>query len=467
VTKYLVTNAENDSSRALDELAKKMVTALEDLDAQVENPTRRALLAEIRQNHQQYVTAFKAVIEIIKSRNGYINNTLNKVGPSVASKIEQVKLSVKEDQDTLGPQVQDSADFTQQLVGAISLIALCIGLMIAIFMPRVIRKPIGGEPQEIANITNQIAEGNLSQNLEIKDSDTGIYRSVAEMSQRLRELICSMMETSTTLIGSVSHSTDIAKKNADIVLDQKQMTDMVVVAIEEMSNSIQEVVRHASSSADKSEIGLKEAKKGRTAVEATVSSVNELADNLTNSMLVITELEKQSNEIGSVIEVIKGISEQTNLLALNAAIEAARAGDQGRGFAVVADEVRTLAQRTQDSTAEIHTIINNLQAGTAKAVTVMEQSTLKANETVEQSKETNTALSAIDDIITEISAMNMQVATAVEEQSNVTAEITNNMSAIQDKLDETTETAQQAQSASAEVNEMANQLNTMAAKFSI
>lgn len=127
------------------------------------------------------------------------------------------------------------------------------------------------------------------------------------------------------------------------------MADMVVVAIEEMSNSIQEVVRHASDSAQKSEVGLEEATKGKVAVQATVESVNDLAKNLADSMVVITDLEKQSNEIGSVIEVIQSISEKTNLLA----IEAARAGDQGRGFAVVADEVRTLAQRTQDSTAEI------------------------------------------------------------------------------------------------------------------
>lgn len=467
VTKYLVTNSESDSSRALDELTNKMVKALDDLDKQIENPTRRTLLAEVRQNHKQYVAAFKAVIEIIKSRNDSIKNTLNKVGPSVANKIEQVKLSVKKEQDTLGPKVQDNAHSTQNLVGIISLIALLLGVGIAMFMAKIIRQPIGGEPREIADITNRIAKGNLSQELKINDNDTGIYRSVAEMSRSLRELINSIMDTSTTLISSSNNSAVIAEKNSSIVLDQKQMTDMVVVAIEEMSNSIQEVVRHASDSADKSEVGLKEANNGRVAVEATVTSVNELADNLKNSMLVITELEQQSNEIGSVIEVIKSISEQTNLLALNAAIEAARAGEQGRGFAVVADEVRTLAQRTQNSTAEIETIINNLQAGTGKAVTVMEQSTLKANETVELSKETNTALTAIHNIINEISSMNMQVATAVEEQSSVTSEITNNMSAIQEKLDETTHTTQQAQSASLEVNKMANQLNTMASKFSV
>ncbi|PHR82464.1 MAG: hypothetical protein COA59_14225 [Colwellia sp.] len=467
VTKYLVTNAKNDSSRALDELTNKMVKSLNELDEQIERPNRRALLAKIRKNHQQYILAFNKVIKIIKVRNDLIDNTLNKVGPSVANKIEQVKLSVKSDQDALGPQVQENANNTQNLVGIISILSLLIGIVIAIVMAKIIRKPIGGEPTEIARITNEIAEGNLNQNLKITDSDTGIYRSVAEMSQRLQVLIRAMADTSSALINSSNHSSNIAEKNSEIVLDQKQMTDMVVVAIEEMSNSIQEVVKHASDSAEKSEIGLKEANKGRLAVEATVSSVNELAENLSDSMLVIAELEKQSNEIGSVIEVIQSISEQTNLLALNAAIEAARAGDQGRGFAVVADEVRTLAQRTQDSTAEIHTIINNLQSGTEKTVAVMKQSTLKATETAAQSEATNTALLAIDNIINEISSMNVQVATAVAEQSNVAAEITNNMSVIKDKLDETTHMAQEAQAASTEVKEMANELNVMASKFTV
>ncbi|PKG81039.1 hypothetical protein CXF85_19955 [Colwellia sp. 75C3] len=467
VTKFLVTNAEADSSRALNELTNKMAAELDELDRQIENPTRRMLLNKVKENHQQYVDAFNKVIKIIKARNELINNTLNKVGPSVANKIEQVKLSVKKDQDTLGPKVQNDANNAEGLVAIISIGALIFGISIAIFMAKIIRQPIGGEPSEIAEITNKIAAGDLSQNLEIKDNDSGIYRSVAEMSQRLRDLICSMMETSGTLITSANNSAEIAEKNNNIVLEQKQMTDMVVVAIEEMSNSIQEVVRHAADSAGKSEVGLKEADKGKIAVEATVASVNDLAENLADSMVIITDLEKQSNEIGSVIEVIQSISEQTNLLALNAAIEAARAGDQGRGFAVVADEVRTLAQRTQDSTAEIHKMINNLQDGTAKTVAAMQQSTLKANDTVEQSKATDTALSAIDKIINEISSMNMQVAAAVEEQSSVAAEITNNMSAIKDKLDETAHATQQARSASIEVNDMASQLNLMAGKFTV
>ena len=465
-TKYLVGNTKNDAERALDELSNKMSKALNELDSHLDNPARRALLSSIKQNHQLYINAFKKVIGIIEKRNNLIK-ILNKVGPSVASKIEEVKLSVKKDQDYLGPIVQEHAEDAEILVSVISVLAMLLGISIAIFMAKIIKQPIGGEPREIAEITNKIAQGDLSQTLELSDKDTGIYRSVAEMSLQLRELICSMMETSTSLITSSNNSSEIAEKNTSIVSEQKQMTDMVVVAIEEMSNSIQEVVRHASDSADKSEVGLKEASKGKVAVEATVASVNDLAENLADSMLVINDLEKQSNEIGSVIEVIQSISEQTNLLALNAAIEAARAGDQGRGFAVVADEVRTLAQRTQDSTAEIHKIINNLQEGTAKTVAVMEQSTLKANDTVEQSKATDTALTVIDEVINEISSMNIQVAAAVEQQSSVAAEITNNMSAIKDKLDETTHVTKEARSASIEVSEMASQLNAMAAKFSV
>ncbi|WP_028774980.1 methyl-accepting chemotaxis protein [Shewanella waksmanii] len=467
VTKYLVTNAESDAQRAKEELGEKISIALADLDSHITNANQQSLLTQVKSNLTQYLAAFNNVQSTITERNTLITNNLNTRGPSVAGKIEQVKLSVKDDQDLLGPQVQTHANSAKTSVAIISLISLLLGIIISVFMAKIIRKPIGGEPAEIAKISNRIAEGDLSTELTISEEDSGIYRSVAEMSQKLSQLIRSIKETSTNLIDSANNSSEIALQNTASIMEQKEMTDMVVVAIEEMSISIQEVVRYAADSAEKSEIGLEEANKGRSAVESTVESVNELADELSNSMLVIKELEQHSEKIGSVIEVIQGISEQTNLLALNAAIEAARAGEQGRGFAVVAEEVRTLAQRTQDSTTEIQSIINNLQQGTAKTVSVMERSTLKANATVEQSTETDSVLANIHGVINEISSMNMQVASALEEQASVASEITANMSSIQERLETTTAATQQAQEASAQVNDMAEQLNTMAASFKV
>ena len=467
VNKYLVTNANVDAERALDELDNKMRKTLADLDSQIQNPQRRALLASISDNLEQYIQAFNDVKGIILSRNDLIQNTLNRIGPVVADKIEMVKLSVKTDQDTLGPEVQDIAGNANSLVAGISIFAVIFGILCSIIMAKVIRKPIGGEPSEIAEFANKLSKGDFSQKLELTDKDSGIYRSVVEMSSELQTLIRSLLNISDSLIGSSKNSSDIASQNTERVLEQKQMTDNVVAAIDQMSSSVEVVLVNASESAEKSEQGLEAANNGRTIVKDTLDSINTLANNLSNSMDIITNLEKQSNEIGSVVEVIQGISEQTNLLALNAAIEAARAGEQGRGFAVVADEVRTLAQRTQESTTEIQTIIQNLQQGTVKTVEVMESSTRQAQETVERSTTIDDTLMSIQELIREIASKNADVAHAVGEQSKVTKEIGESISSVSSQLDETSLAASNAQSASSDVTNLANDLDKMASSFKV
>jgi methyl-accepting chemotaxis protein len=327
--------------------------------------------------------------------------------------------------------------------------------------------PIGGEPLVIAKITSRISEGDLSEQLIASDADTGVYRSVCEMSQKLRGLIGSIVTTSNNLISSVKDSSESSTDNVQMISHQKAITDQVVISAENMSRSFDEVVQYASDSAAKSQEGMEEAVKGRDSVKLTMQAVSELSENLKHSMALIQDLSEESNRIGRVLDVIRGISEQTNLLALNAAIEAARAGEQGRGFAVVADEVRMLAQRTQDSTTEIQEMIHSLQDGTSKTVTAMEKSTSQALITVERSNETDLVLSTIHDAIGEILNMNNQVSTAIEQQADSAKDISSNMSSIITSLDKTTESANQAETASNDVRLMAKKLGEMAAEFKI
>jgi len=467
VTKYLVTNEEDDAKRAIEELDSKMKSAISSLNNSIIGSPYKLLLNKIENNRKKYLNAFYDVKSVIESRNDYISNTLNAVGPVVAGHIEKVKLSVKSEQDQLGPMVQKNAENTNSIVAVVSIVAVIIGVICSILMGVFIRKPIGGEPNEIAVIVEKISKGDLSYKHRLNNNDTGIYKSVVKMSKELQELIRSMLTTSRSLTLSANNSSVIASENSERVLKQKRMTDQVVVAVEEMSASIQEIVNSASESSRKSKQGLKEASKGRESVQETLGSIAALSNDLSEAMTVIEDLEKQSNEIGSVVEVIQDISEQTNLLALNAAIEAARAGEQGRGFAVVADEVRTLAQRTQQSTTEIQTIIQNLQLGATKTVEVMEKSSGQAKETTKKSNTIDTALEAIQSLINDISDMNTQVAVAVDQQSKVTTEIAQNMNSISEQLDETTEAASEAETVSDNVRTLSSELDSMASRFKV
>ena len=467
VTKFLVTNSQQDAKRALDELLTQMPNFLTKLDNSLENPNRRQLLKQVQQNYTSYHQAFAQVRDVITQRNQYINGTLNATGPRVAQDIEKVKLSVKNDQDTLGPQVQETTEQATWIILGTALFALFSGVAIALIMPRVIRQPIGGEPRAIAQITRQVADGDLSQQLPQSADDSGIYRAMCEMNTNLRGVITTLVNTNNSLVMSAEQSADIASANVETVSYQKQTTEQIVVAVEEMSHSVSEVAELAKRSESKSVEGMTSTTQGREVLKQALASVNSLADSMQSSMISIKNLEAKNKDIVSVLEVIGTISEQTNLLALNAAIEAARAGEAGRGFAVVADEVRTLASKTKESTAEIQKIIDSLQEGTQEVVNVMENNASLATDTLEKSAQTDQALEVIYQAINEISEMNSSVATAVAQQSVTASEVTKNMTDIGETIEKTMTAASDAHLASEDVKQLASQIGDVAAKFKV
>ena len=236
---------------------------------------------------------------------------------------------------------------------------------------------------------------------------------------------------------------------------QETQTLSAASAMNQMSATIQEVAQSAQTAADSASRADDEAKIGKEVVANTIEVINTLANEVDKAAEVISLLETESEGIGVVLDVIKGIAEQTNLLALNAAIEAARAGEQGRGFAVVADEVRILAQRTQESTQEIRKMIERLQSGAGDAVKVMMQGKKQAQVSVDQASKAGDSLAAITAVVAEISSMNNQIALAAKEQSSVANDINMNISNIAQVSDETSKGAQQATNSTEELTMMA------------
>ncbi|NTS78036.1 methyl-accepting chemotaxis protein [Catenovulum sp. SM1970] len=427
----------------------------------------RALYADLNDNLKQYLSALNSIFQIIQARNKLINNTLNVIGPDIAAKLESVKLSVKADQDALGPEVQANAESAINIVMLVSIISLILGVAMSIIVYRSIRKPIGGEPTEIADIARQVSKGDLTVHFKYKDSATGIYRSVAEMTSNLREVIGGIVDTGNAISDNLQSVSTISNQTSVASNEQREKTEHVATAVNEMTYSIQEVAKLASDSAHAAETARDRAQTGKTSVDNTIASIQHLAGRVDGAVEVIESLAENSSNIGSVVEVIQGISEQTNLLALNAAIEAARAGEHGRGFAVVADEVRGLAKRTRESTSEIQEMINTLQTGTSGAVEVMNQSREEARVTVEKSTETAQSLEEILETITQINDMNLQVAASVEEQAKVADEINNNITVISEAAIETSQGANDTSSAAEVMNRDAVELKRLVGQFKL
>ena len=352
--------------------------------------------------------------------------------------------------------------------------SLIIGLVMTLILTFAIitvGRLINNSIAEVADSLEEIATGggDLTRRLSTTSTDA-IGRLVSSFNifmDKLHDIISDVTNSTGQLATAAKEMSSISQESNEGVSKQQAQTEQVATAMNEMSTSVTEVAHNAEAAAEAAKNASGEARSGSQVVQNTVKAINALASEVEGAATVIKQLETDSENIGGVLEVIRGISEQTNLLALNAAIEAARAGEQGRGFAVVADEVRTLASRTNESTQEIQAMIERLQSGTGHAVEVMGKGREQAEISVDQAAKAGQSLEAITDSIATINDMNSQISSSASEQGGVAREINQNISVISEIGEQTSQGAQRIATASQEMAQLASQLQALVGRFKV
>ncbi|MGI2213740.1 methyl-accepting chemotaxis protein [Shewanella oncorhynchi] len=344
-----------------------------------------------------------------------------------------------------------------------------IALLLSIITYLIIRSIIA----PVERITQIISRIEVSKDLTLR-CDASTQDELGEIAQHFNSMVSSFQQLIEQVIESIATINTSCKRVSENAMlasegvgQQLNETDMVATAITEMGATIEEIAKTTELAASKAGQTHDNAQSGQLEVEQTIHKIQSLAEQLNSSAAVVNELERDSETIGSVLDVIRGIAEQTNLLALNAAIEAARAGEQGRGFAVVADEVRNLAMRTQSSTQEIANIIQTLQTRTRSIVQLMESSQKQGVESAEQAASAGALLKLINNDVRNIMDMSTQIAAAIEEQSMVAAEVNKNVVVIRDIAEESSHAADANASASDELKAQAEFLFRAVSNFKI
>ena len=349
------------------------------------------------------------------------------------------------------------------------LLATALALVFGLFAAWAITRQIVIPLNQALKVAERIAAGDLTHSLSSKRQDElgQLQRAIQNMTQGLRELIGGISDGVTQIASAAEELSAVTEQTSAGVQSQKVETDQVATAMNEMTATVQEVARNAEEASEAAVAADQQAREGDKVVGEAIAQIERLALEVGNSTEAMGELKRESDKIGSVLDVIKSVAQQTNLLALNAAIEAARAGEAGRGFAVVADEVRSLAQRTQKSTEEIEELIVGLQTGTQQVATIMDNSRSLTDSSVELTRRAGGSLESITRTVSAIQAMNQQIAAAAEQQSAVAEEINRSVLNVRDVSDQTSAASEETAASSVELARLGTHLQMLVGKFKV
>lgn len=446
------TNFMLDNEKSELELYKISIAQLEQyiINFDKNNPNFRS--DEIKQGVATFNNNINETFKVIEQRNNLWNIILTDLGNDITDNLEAIKDSSFNDQTSLAEQV---AELSKNAIIAVA-IALLVSTPIVLILCQLVIRSITGPINATKAIIERMAEGELQTHCSAEGADeiAQMRRSLGKMEQKFYttvqeitqncEMLASASEQLSAINQEVLHSSTI----------QRQETDQVATAMNEMSAAINEVAHNANTASVEAEFATEEANKGINVMSSSMEQIGSLASQMSGLSKDISMLHTGTEEVGDVMDVIQTIAEQTNLLALNAAIEAARAGDHGRGFAVVADEVRQLAQQTQKAVEKIEDQITTLQQSTALVVTSINASQTTLEGTVKQSESANRAFMMITEKVAQTNSLNTQIATATEEQSTTAEVISQSITVVRDKVEQTVNMVSDSNHASQELAKM-------------
>lgn len=363
--------------------------------------------------------------------------------------------------------VEEHVDSTNSMLIIGSVIILVLSVFMTLAVSRLVVNPL----QQLTRALKEISagDGNLSTRVPVSGNDEVGQLAVAfnTFVEKIHNTLVKVVSTSHQVRSEAAQLTSLTANILNASHDQQNQCDQVATAIQELSATSQAVSGHAGDAASVTSDISEQSQKVQLTLDESMKAIGKLANEIDDSSELIKELEKNVGGIASILEVIRGIADQTNLLALNAAIEAARAGEQGRGFAVVADEVRSLASKTQSCTGEIHSMIEKLQETVGQSVQAMRNNSEAGTHTVERAQQTNSALDAMSQSIVMINDMNTQVATAAQQQTTVTDELSHNICHIVTGCDETLAHVQSAQTACHSLVAQSEELDGLVSQFKV
>ncbi|KIP79996.1 chemotaxis protein [Vibrio harveyi] len=356
-----------------------------------------------------------------------------------------------------------SAGVTKAIV--IAVIVVLFATAIGYHIAQSVREPL----TRILKVLESLTEGDMTQRIDNRYNNefSRVSGHINTLADSLHNILVKLNDASDNLASTASTNEQTSSQAQSKLNAQREQTATVATAMTEMSHSVQEVAQSAQGSLEMVQRVETASDQGRNVMNSNISTINQLETRLNESVSAVSELQKMSGQIGSILDVIRNIAEQTNLLALNAAIEAARAGEQGRGFAVVADEVRVLASKTTQSTTEIEAMISNLQSSSQSANQVIQSCMSDMEMSVEQASKANSSMEEIQALIIEISQMSTHISQAAAEQSETSADIARNIEDINSIADESYHAMSSIAQTSESLTQLAHQQNELVHRFKL